>query len=91
MSDKPISVGDLVQVVRPSSCCGATGSLGFIFRVDHINSGDQLCICCGWRGESTDAWFDGSNQAWQLCTLKRIPPLEELKGEHTEEHLITSK
>ena len=38
MKDEPISVGDLVMVIKPKSCCGA-GVLGLPFTVDAIAVG----------------------------------------------------
>lgn len=84
---EPIKVGDLVMVVKPTPCCRGGNALGFLFRVDYIASGPQRCVSCGWRGESTDAWFDGSDTSWPLSVLKRIPPLDELEGVDEREEL----
>lgn len=92
MSDRPIAVGDLVQVVRPSGCpsCGCR-ALGRTFLVCAITtySGGSYCNHCG-RNLSDDVYTaaeDDSRRSYGLFRLKRIPPLSELEGERTEETL----
>lgn len=94
MSDKPISVGDLVQVVRGHSC-----ELGEVGRVEALQTWRWWsCAHCG-EGEYGSVFAakvgtdpaDGVATGYPVSWLKRIPPLEELEGEHTEEYLVTSK
>ena len=90
-ADKPIAVGDLVQVIKPGRC-GCTKALGEIFVVAEVNrwAGWADCIVCGKTVippnilRARDA-ADGT--ATELERLKRLPPLSELEGERTEEQL----
>jgi hypothetical protein len=79
--DKPISVGDLVMVVR--CCCVAyLDGNGPIFRVHKIHSRGRGTVCTHCRAKlplsdrATDTAYVGVPLPW----LKRIPPLEELEG-----------
>lgn len=81
MPDKPISPGDLVQLVY--SCCN--DRLGMIFTVKGIRpSGFHIrCCICKQRvlnaPPGTPATDQGDPTArWPLFWLKRIPPPEEL-------------
>jgi hypothetical protein len=88
MSDKPISVGDMVVVVKPSECCGDTRNIGWIFRVDNMMGGANYCgICKKDWGESLDLWPNGSRWSVPIQNVKRIPPLSELEGERREEEI----
>jgi hypothetical protein len=89
MSDKPISVGDLVVVVRGHVC-----DLGETFIVTRIDrwSGGWVCTKCG---EESDDDYVGASPSTDpmdrhcvpLPWLKRIPPLSELEGERTQEEM----
>lgn len=83
--DKPISIGDLVVVVKPVTCCGSAKRLGWIFRVDHMQGGPNYCGQCkaNW-GESLDVWARGSSWCVPVANVKRIPPIGELEGEKRE-------
>ena len=87
--DKPISVGDLVQVIRPAPCCGADDNIGDIFVVDHIFTGRTWCWNCDQAEEVPCAFVSGEENAdgFQLQILKRIPPLSELEGERTQDDI----
>ncbi len=85
MSDRPIAVGDLVQVVR--ACCQNHHRLGFVSVVDLIdNSGSihsKFDGGCGIRQSGQTAHLQSAGHfsgfvpaSW----LKRIPPLKELEG-----------
>lgn len=90
MSDKPISVGDLVVVVR--SHCGQ--HIGEVHRViamdDAPNFACSFCdtvlgpISCALVTDSPDG-----RKLYRppLSWLKRIPPLEELEGEKRDEEI----
>lgn len=87
MSDRPIQVGDFVVVVRGHAC-----TIGMIATVRKIVTctGDGICkdcgdTLCGVEGEPI-AILDTSRKI-QTYRLKRIPPLEELEGQRTEESI----
>lgn len=91
MSDRPIQVGDLVQAVR-WPCCGKW--LGMIFRVNAfkgVEAGERLgCSNCGVAmpevSQAYDVWSIAGRSA-PITWLKRIPPLEELEGQRTQEDI----
>lgn len=84
--EKPISKGDLVQVVRPSTCTGDATEIGNIFRVVDIERGEVLkgmCFHCRKHHKDVGLWAmedRGPRYWWPFYRLKRIPPLEELEG-----------
>ena len=86
--DKPISVGDLVQIVRPALCCGSTNYLGWMFKVSDIaTTGTSRCTYCGVSDRTVDAQ-DAVDGLWtDIKRLKRIPPLDELEGKHSQERI----
>lgn len=89
--DKPISVGDLVQVVR--SCCTKrvnrpTFIVGEIKGGGGIQFGYSYCSSC--MTPMPNVYFampaGGMPVGQPLPWLKRIPPLDELEGvKHDEE------
>ena len=85
MSDRPISAGDLVQIVRPAPCCGNEYGMGLIFRVVSLD-GNGHCMKCG-AYPLLGAW--GSRHGVIFSRLKRIPPLDELEGEKRDEEITT--
>ena len=84
MSEKPIAVGDLVQVVRPAPCCGTTRGMGIIFTVSGLEPFPRWCQFC-FQGEWKSAL--GYGTPVRVDRLRRIPPMPELEGERTEEQL----
>jgi hypothetical protein len=83
-----IRVGDLVVVVRPISCCGHTQGMGRVFIVEFLRDGMNICMTCGHRSDdSVDAWYLGSNLAFPLQRLKRIPPLDQLERDQIVKEL----
>jgi hypothetical protein len=86
--DKPISVGDLVVVARPQPCCGSVINMGVFFRVTSLDAG-QIGFCGKCGAALSGATADGKPDGWPslLSRLKRIPPLEELEGERTQEDI----
>lgn len=82
--DAPISVGDLVQVVRAGCCEDHTGKVG---KVEHAYSGAGNCPSCGADHlGAPSVLLDGIPRAgFRISWLKRIPPLSELEGEKREE------
>ena len=87
MSDKPISVGDLVVVVKP----GCTDKyLGYTYRVSRITTEIGPCMHCGGEHGSGPLVCEHpkiGTGGFRLSRLKRIPPPEELGivDEKTEE------
>jgi hypothetical protein len=85
--DKPISVGDLVVVVR--ACCADTSLyLGKMFIAGPPSSeAKPRCRHCltptGNPIFTDEHWANFSS--WRL---KRIPPLSELEGQHSEDQLL---
>ena len=94
MSDKPIQVGDLAMIVRPTRCSCHQQALGRIIKVVAIEGGvSQLwrCSVCGMSykklpGEGQYA-IDEDGKHRGLYRLKRIPPLSELEGQRTKEDM----
>ena len=91
MSDKAISVGDLVQVVRVDKC-RCQGTLGSIFKVKAIISQwpfGRICNGCGDRRALNEphAEDEADGTVAPLWRLKRIPPLSDLEGETRKEEL----
>ena len=86
MSDKPISVGDLVVVVRWPCCAGA---LGTIFRVAaFVPQGvhSEHCYKCNtYHGDIASVRPEVRGGVYPVAWLRRIPPMEELEGQHTQE------
>lgn len=83
---KPIAVGDLVQIVKPSPCCNSSTAVGHTFVVNRIDSSPSMCKHCGENIFGASAVKP--NGYWTLLSrLKRIPPLSELEGQRTEENL----
>lgn len=86
MSEPPIAVGDLVQVIR--SCCD--DQLGLVFRVMRIGvTRNNICCVCLKKtikdGIPNAKAADGYD--WPTPWLKRIPPLDELESTRTAEPL----
>jgi hypothetical protein len=83
--DKPISVGDLVVVVR-WPCCGAYE--GMFRTVAHFFTlHNPHCEACGAKpGDQAMAALSPVGSA-PIAWLKRIPPLEELEGEKRDEKI----
>ena len=87
-AERPIAVGDLVQVVRPTPCCGNENNLSRIFVVEAIGRFGDFCMYCGRRVRLVSAQGlvgAGTTNSVRLSRLKRIPPLDELEGTKTDE------
>ena len=72
MSDKPIQVGDLVMVVRPTTCCVGSARLGAILTVRALGKVFVQCACGAYDKQlnallTEDAWCE-------VVRLKRIDP-----------------
>jgi hypothetical protein len=85
VSDKAISVGDLVVVVRGHECgIGNTG----VVRTIGLSTGSGKCDICGEIVSSIPneplAYIGRWVQTWRL---KRIPPYDQLEHFRTEESL----
>jgi len=84
-----IKVGDLVIVVKPTTCCGFIGDVGKVFTVLDIDGGIGIpseCWNCGQVSDSIDA-AERDNYWHEIKTLKKIPPLSELDKIETKEEL----
>lgn len=87
---RAIQVGDLVQVVRGHDC-----ALGFTFKVVRFNpqtGGGWMCPRCkardlGPREMIGATQSNASTGGFPVGWLKRIPPLDELEGERTDEQI----
>lgn len=88
MAVKPIAVGDLVMVVKPTECCGVFSPKAHIFVVARIKPSYWRCVHCGRSGFGESmAWLDDNTQCFAVFRLKRIPPISELEGVQSEEKL----
>lgn len=87
MSEK-IAVGDLVVVVR-QDCC--TKYLGRVFRVMTMDKTPLKCYGCGTMHAISviaGSNLTNGNLCWAPASwLRKIPPLSELEGQHTQETL----
>lgn len=80
--DRPIQVGDLVQVVK--SCCDRH-TRSPVFVVSKIfPAGDEECLFCDHKFKRVIEAGDEEGWSYPLEWLKRIPPLEELEGVERE-------
>jgi hypothetical protein len=87
--DKPISVGDLVMVIRGMLCCGGGSHIGEMFVVRDIYqyAGGHCELCKAPQSSGLAAAPDHTSGGQALFRLKRIPPLEELEGEKRDEKI----
>ncbi len=89
----PISVGDLVVIVRGNKCCGYASGLGVHFNVTKIYQHSGHCKACGAFNSGLVADSERPTVTY-LYKLKRIPPLSELEGvlaQNEIRHPITGK
>ena len=93
MSDRPIQVGDLVQVVKPG-LCGCTTTLGWVFVVlDEKKYSVTTCGTCNAQFgrlvllESGIQSPRGDSYGFRRSALKRVPPLSELEDQRTQEDM----
>ena len=95
--NKPISVGDLVMVVRGHSCV-IQRSGGVPYRVRRLLTPFEAgwhCILCGAQNmapNTAGANLEGvhsanSDAGYPLQWLKRIPPLDEMEREKRREDI----
>ena len=83
--DRPIQVGDLVQVVRWPCCDKHLGKTTDVVGFYTIEGGGAMC--CGsmnYPVGAAGAILKGQFFA-PISWLKRIPPLDELEGTKTDE------
>lgn len=85
---EPISVGDLVVIVK-GGC--SDHHIGRIFRVFRFSNKTTACKKChtyhGYPPTTTLACPAETPGGFELARLKRIPPLSELEGEKQKEDL----
>lgn len=84
--EKPITVGDLVMVIKPSPCCKNASDIGYIFEVKSIVTNSGHCEYCGKKDESLVAY--SGLYPFRMYRLKRIPPLDELESQPSKEALV---
>lgn len=82
MTEKQISIGDLVMVIRRKPCCDG-GLLGFPFKVAKIGFLMAVCQDCGDRHID---WYalDEAGDIYRMSRLQKIPPI-------TKEATVTIK
>ncbi len=81
MSERPIQVGDLVQVIK-WPCCGKY--VGYIRRVEGFTTlAKASCSICLTPGPLANADLSAQGRA-PIEWLKRIPPIEELESTNTD-------
>lgn len=83
---EPIKVGDLVQIVRPTTCCGDENATGLVFVVQAISVTDWWCEC-GASGDDCVHAMHQDGECVELSRLKRIPPLSELDDVKQDEEI----
>jgi len=87
--DRPLEVGDLVQVAYTTRCCHhETGYEGYIFTITAIiDYGPAQCKWCpDIKNPVPSAAGISGNLVLDIDTLKRISPLSELESvKQTEE------
>ena len=92
MSNKPISAGDLVQIVR-NRRCGCTTYMGLVFVVKSIATSAKGGYCHLCLGDTYPVGTVRAETPWggysELSRLKRIPPLDELESERRDEEITT--
>ena len=90
---EPIKVGDLVQIVKPSPCCGSYKNVGKIYTVAAVNATPPYTHCAGcfkprqpngYLRLSSDSPDNGHIEQWRV---RKIPPLSELEGEKRDEEI----
>jgi len=88
VSERPISVGDLVMVVRGHEC--HKGEVYTVHGIEPATAIPWKCKRCKEVvkvGEYTFVDVTGRSEGFPDSWLRRIPPLTELEGERTEEKL----
>jgi hypothetical protein len=88
--DKPISVGDLVMVMRQSACICPNESkiIGHVFTVTNLRVIGGLCQACGRPLAIANVAIGHSGGGdVEVSRLKRIPPLEELDDVKKDEEI----
>ena len=83
MSDKPISVGDLVMILPAPNpgCAGFVGQIRTVARLCRYHRGNFEL------SPPTINPFSQIEISWVPRRLKRIPPLEELESEKRDEEI----
>lgn len=76
--DKPISVGDLVAVVRATPCCGVYDPKHPVFVVTGFLIGNFTCHFCNTERPAVAVEMADPRWVCDVDRIKRIPPPEEL-------------
>lgn len=86
-----IKAGDLVMVVRASSCCCSTKKLGRIFMVRHVvKSTIHTCLRCGHREVGAIVALEAGREGCMPYRLKKIDPPAEGDSLPTRRELETT-
>lgn len=68
-----IKKGDLVMVVKPTTCCGNTKAVGRIFTVRSVALRDAHCVHC-WHTEIKITAIRDDGMMYGIDRLKKIDP-----------------
>lgn len=72
-----IRPGDLVMVVRPTTCCGSMKSIGTVFEVAEIGNYFCHCVLYNFAGNGIAALVDAES-GYPIQRLKKLnPPAEQ--------------
>jgi hypothetical protein len=82
VSDKPISVGDLVQVI--AHCCGYKSEVGMIAVALWIEPRKTMCHACRGRHEGLHVGARQASAGMPIEYLKRIDPPAEGEYERAD-------
>ncbi len=92
---EPIKDGDLVQVIRPTPCCGSTVGMGSVYTAIWVGGIEMQCLCCGDVFAATLVASEATQHpelgfqlhGHLLGRVKRIPPFPELVDERHDEEI----
>lgn len=69
-----IKRGDLVMVVKPSECCGQTGTIGAIYVAGDSYVQKVVCRKCGFKDNDSMRTDIGNDSAYLTSRLRKIDP-----------------
>jgi len=86
--ENDIKTGDLVMVVRGAACCGASETLGKIFRVEGIAPFDGRCSGCGRKGNpDVKLALRGPGIGYPFYRLIKIDPPAQPESTETRKEI----
>lgn len=86
--DLGITKGDLVMVVKPSTCCNNGAALGSVLTVTGVDPRGVRCIHCGQTFDGPNA-LCSNGYGYLFVRLKRIPPISANESSACEAELPT--